>query len=111
MNSFFRDLTDHSKIILSYLSFLAAIGFGIAGLALPPLGFIHSSVLILIAQLLVLCATLLGLSVKFDLSRKYFHTQQQEGNKDIDEIKQALAEDDKRRKSLQETVEDETTED
>lgn len=48
------------------------MGFGIAGMAIPPIGFIHSSVLILIAQCLVLCATLLGLSVKFDLEKKHF---------------------------------------
>lgn len=66
---------DH-KIILAYLSFFAGVGFGIAGLAVPPIGLIHSSVLILIAQCLVLCATLLGLSVKFDLHRQIFNTQQ-----------------------------------
>ena len=82
--------TDH-KIILAYLSFLAGIGFGIAGLAVPPIGLIHSSVLILIAQLLVLCATLLGLSVKFDLHRQIFHTQnpdQETENRPIEDPQQ-----------------------
>lgn len=49
MNSFFKDVTDNTKIILSYLSFFAAIGFGIAGLVVPPIGYISSSVLILVA--------------------------------------------------------------
>ena len=70
--TFFKSLTVNNKIILSYLSFFFAMGFGIAGMAIPPVGYIHSSVLILIAQCLVLCATLLGLSVKFDLERKHF---------------------------------------
>jgi hypothetical protein len=75
--TFFKTLLTDHKIILAYLSFFAGIGFGIAGLALPPIGLIHSSVLILIAQLLVLTATLLGLNIKFDLERKYFHTNQE----------------------------------
>ena len=75
--TFFKTLLTDHKIILAYLSFFAGIGFGIAGLSLPPIGLIHSSVLILIAQLLVLTATLLGLNIKFDLERKYFHTKQE----------------------------------
>lgn len=70
--TFFKSLITNHKIILAYLSFIAGIGFGIAGLVVPPIGYIHSSVLILIAQLLVLCATLLGLNIKFDLERKFF---------------------------------------
>lgn len=49
MNALFRNLSDNAKIILSYLSFFAAIGFGIAGICIPPIGLIHSTVLILIA--------------------------------------------------------------
>lgn len=73
--TFFKTLLTDHKIILAYLSFIAGIGFGIAGLVVPPIGYIHSSVLILIAQLLVLCATLLGLNIKFDLERKLFQTK------------------------------------
>lgn len=114
MNKFLNGLTVNHKIALSYLAFICGIGFGIAGIAIYPPGVIHGSVLILVAQLLVLSGTFVGLDVKFDLNNKYFHARQNqidETRKDIDEIKQALAEDDKRRKSLQETVEDETTED
>lgn len=39
---------DH-KVFLAYLAFIAGIGFGIAGLVIPPAGYISSSVLILIA--------------------------------------------------------------
>ena len=55
------DPKDNVKLNLSLGSFVAAIGFGIAGFAAPPVGDINSSVLYLIAQLLVLCATFLGL--------------------------------------------------
>ena len=48
------------KKYLSVASWVAAIGFATAGLCIPPQGEIDSSVLILVAQLLVLCATFLG---------------------------------------------------
>ena len=113
MNSFFKDVTDNSKIILSYLAFFAGIGFGIAGLVIPPAGYVSGSVLILIGQLFILSAGFIGLDVKFDLNNKYFHARQNgiaESRKDIDEIKQALAEDDARRQQ-QETAEETTKED
>ena len=49
------------KTKLAILSFLSAIIFALLGLFLPPQGEIDSSVLILVAQLLVLCATFLGI--------------------------------------------------
>lgn len=42
------------------MSWLSAVLFGTAGMLLPPLGIIDNSILMLIAQLLILCATLLG---------------------------------------------------
>ena len=41
-------------------AFGSAVALAAAGLILPPLGVIDGSVLMLSAQLLVLCATLLG---------------------------------------------------
>ena len=49
------------KQYLAVASFAAAILFAMLGLWMPPQGEIDSSVLILIAQLLVLCTTLLGI--------------------------------------------------
>ena len=48
------------------------IGFGIAGMALPPIGAIDWSVLILIGQLLILAAAVMGISVNFDLKNGQF---------------------------------------
>ena len=48
------------------------IGFGIAGMALPPVGAIDWSVLILIGQLLILAAAVMGISVNFDLKNGQF---------------------------------------
>lgn len=45
---------------LAAASFIAAFIFGVLGILLPPLGVVDSSVNILIAQLLILSATLLG---------------------------------------------------
>ena len=46
---------------LAILSFLSAIIIAMIALWMPPQGEIDSSVLILVAQLLVLCATFLGI--------------------------------------------------
>lgn len=72
----------YHKVIICYAAFIAAIGFAIAGIAIYPYGVIHGSVLILIAQLLVLSATFAGLNIKFDLERKYFHANNETSIKD-----------------------------
>jgi len=56
------------KKTLAYFSFFSAIIFALLGLLLPPMGVIDASVNVFIAQLLVLCATLLGIK-SFDPSR------------------------------------------
>lgn len=48
------------QTIIAIASFVAAVGFGIAGFVVPPTGQIHDSVLYLIAQFLVLTASLFG---------------------------------------------------
>ena len=45
---------------IALMAFGSAVAFAAAGLILPPLGVIDGSVLMFSAQLLVLCATLLG---------------------------------------------------
>ena len=45
---------------IALMAFGSSVAFAAAGLILPPLGVIDGSVLMLSAQLLVLCATLLG---------------------------------------------------
>lgn len=92
MRKFIENFKINHRITLSYLSFFFAMGFAIAGISLPPVGQIFSSVLILIAQLLVLSATFLGLNVKFDLQNKYFHAHQPGSTtkEDLAKIKQAV---------------------
>ena len=51
---------------IALLAFCSAVAFAAAGLFLPPQGEIDSTVLMLVAQLLVLCATLLGVDSYFD---------------------------------------------
>ena len=55
-----------------YFLVLMGIGFGIAGKTLPPVGTIDWSVLILIGQLLILAAAVMGISVNFDLKNGQF---------------------------------------
>ena len=47
----------------------SGIAFGVAGMALPPIGQIDWSILLLIGQLLILAAAIMGISVNFDLKR------------------------------------------
>lgn len=49
-----------------WISLTWAFAMSVAGLILPPLGVIDSSVLILIAQILVFVASLMGLRIKID---------------------------------------------
>ena len=58
---------------ISLLAFCSAVAFAAAGLYLPPMGVIDSTVLMLVAQLLVLCATLLGVDSYFDKLRDLMH--------------------------------------
>ena len=60
----------------------SGIGFGIAGMTLPPVGTIDWSVLLLIGQLLILAAAIMGISVNFDLKKGVL---QSDCDKDEDE--------------------------
>lgn len=57
------------KTKLATTSWFAAVIFAIIGMMLPPAGQIDASVLILIAQFLVLCATFLGVDSYVDIIR------------------------------------------
>ena len=54
---------------IALMAFGSAVAFAAAGLILPPLGVIDGSVLMLSAQLLVLCATRLGVDGYYDKMR------------------------------------------
>ena len=64
-----------------YFLVCAGIGFGIWGGLTPPEGEISPSFLILIAQLFILAATILGLDIKFNIKEGIFESG------DIDEEK------------------------
>lgn len=53
------------QIAIATLSFIAAIAFGIAGFIIPPPGEIHDSVLYLVAQFLLLTASIFGVGAMF----------------------------------------------
>lgn len=60
-----------SKTILSLISLAAAILFAAAGLYTPPPGEIDGSVLMLVAQFLTFCATMVGAEAYVDKMRDY----------------------------------------
>ena len=53
------------QYFIAVAAFLAAGGFGIAGFIVPPPGEVHDSVLYLIAQFLLLTASILGVGAMF----------------------------------------------
>ena len=57
-----------------YFLVCAGIAFGIAGMVLPPVGTIDWSVLILIGQLFLLSAAVLGLEVKMNVKEGIFES-------------------------------------
>lgn len=88
----FKNLNNTVRIWLAIGSFVSGIAFGVAGMLIPPPGEIHGSILILIAQLLVLSATFIGLNLKIDLSQKKFEaTHEINNHEDIENIEQAIS--------------------
>lgn len=61
-----------NKIPIFIFLFLVGVGFGIWGMLLPPNGVIDGSVLILIAQIFVLAASVYGFEVHFDIKEGKF---------------------------------------
>ena len=53
------------QVIIAISAFVAAVGFGIAGFMVPPPGQIHESVLYLVAQFLLLTASIFGVGAMF----------------------------------------------
>ena len=57
-----------------YILVLIGVGFGIWGGLTPPEGEISPSFLIMIAQLFILAATILGLDIKFNIKEGIFES-------------------------------------
>ena len=53
------------QVTIAIAAFVAAVGFGIAGFVVPPPGQIHESVLYLVAQFLLLTASIFGVGAMF----------------------------------------------
>ena len=66
------------KIPIFIFLFLCGVGFGVWGMFIPPNGVIDSSVLILIAQIFILAASVYGFEVHFDIKEGQFHAGKKE---------------------------------
>lgn len=84
------------KIPVFIFLFLVGVGFGVWGMVLPPNGVIDGSVLILIAQIFVLAASVYGFEVHFDIKEGKFdageskeeHKQNEPINDEFNEFQQ-----------------------
>ena len=66
-----RSRNKHKILVFIFL-FLCGLAFGAWGMIVPPNGVIDGSVLILIAQIVVLAASVYGLEVHFDIKEGKF---------------------------------------
>lgn len=66
-----RSRNKHKILVFIFL-FLCGIAFGAWGMIVPPNGVIDGSVLILIAQIFVLAASVYGFEVHFDIKEGKF---------------------------------------
>lgn len=69
-----------------FIIFFTAVGFAVAGLLFPPPGQIDNSLLILIAQFLVLSAGVYGISFQVDLQKGKASAGKDEESKDDENI-------------------------
>ena len=60
------------KILVFIFLFLCGVAFGAWGMIVPPNGVIDSSVLILIAQIFILAASVYGFEIHFDIKEGKF---------------------------------------
>lgn len=66
-----RSRNKHKILVFIFL-FLCGLAFGVWGMIVPPNGVIDDSVLILIAQIFVLAASVYGFEVHFDIKEGKF---------------------------------------
>lgn len=59
-----------------YFLVTMGIGFGVWGGILPPEGVISPSFLVMVAQLFILAATILGLDIRFNLKDMIFDSKE-----------------------------------
>ncbi len=69
-----------------FIIFFTAVGFAVAGLLFPPPGQIDNSLLILIAQFLVLSAGVYGISFQVDLQKGKASAGKDEESQDDENI-------------------------
>ena len=69
-------IRNKNKVITFFILFFIGVAFGGWGMILPPEGIIDGSVLILIAQIFILAASVYGFEIHFDLKEGKFDAGQ-----------------------------------
>lgn len=71
-------MTEKIKILLSIVSFIAALIIGFIALFIPPAGIIDASVLWFVAQLLIFTSALLHVNMSLDLLNRRAETKKED---------------------------------
>lgn len=69
-------IRNKAKLITFFILFFIGVAFGSWGMFLPPQGVIDGSVLILIAQIFILAASVYGFEIHFDIKEGKFDAGQ-----------------------------------
>ena len=69
--------TNH-RVFVFLILFFVGIAFGAWGMLTPPGGVIDNSVLIFVAQIFVLAASVYGYEIHFDIKQGQFHAGKKE---------------------------------
>jgi len=75
-----KGISHKNRVVIFLVLFFCGVGFGVWSMLIPPGGVISPSVLVLIAQIFVLAASVYGFEVHFDIKEGQFHA-----GKSIDE--------------------------
>lgn len=68
-----KGVSYKSRVLIFLILFFCGVGFAGWSMVIPPGGVISSSVLVFIAQVFVLAASVYGFEVHFDLKEGQFH--------------------------------------
>lgn len=84
------NIPDHrTKLILAFVTALSGIGLLFAGMVVPPLGIIDSSLLIAAGEIFVFSGSVLGIKISYDIQLGKLLSKMQNDTDDNEKKKEA----------------------